>query len=419
MSQSLGTGSLILNTDTSRLTAGLTTAATRIGSFSSSVGRQFGPSGLVASSIGKLARPVIGAVGGIVSGAAGLVSKLFANMGKIGFAAAFAFGAVTAALFHTREALGQVVGAGRFADNSPLSSSQLADSRAGLRAVDSMLITIQATWQMISVAVAPVLTRVSNFVQLLAERLQPVIPKIASGFSAFADIAMAVFTVVIDGVVSALKWIGNLIDGFAGFSQGATSTRDIVLNVFEKLAVAGSYVWDTIRAGVGVVLITLGSFISALSYVTDAFSELVSLAKKLPDELKPSWVDGFADGVANTSKLIEGTGRQLREWGTTAVNSFGKGKEAVQGFFNDIRNGKNVPEVKLKFRPIDYNPVAAMLKNSKEAYSVETRFRMQDFLKPKEDIPKQQLQVEKQQLKAIEKVGDKLDRWSPLALEAW
>lgn len=354
-----------------------------------------------------------------LNGLSSLAGMAFSAL-KMGAAgAAIGIAALGAALFKTADALRGVIGAGRFADNGPLSATQLKESRDGLRAVDSMMITLRAAWERLSVAVSPVLKIVSNFVQHLVEKLQPAIPRIASAFQGFAEVGIAVFGLLVDGITQAVNWVWKLVDGWLGLSKGASSAREIVINVLKNIAVGASYVWDTFKAGIGVVLVLLGKFVSGISYVTDAFAGLVSFAKLLPDEIKPSWVDGFADGVQRASDLVTATGRKLDKWGKDAINGFGNGKKAVGEFFDGIAQGNHLPEVKLKIAPVNYTAVGAMLKGSKEAFSIETKFRMQDFLRPKEDIPKQQLQVEKQQVQELKQLNKAFDKWSPLGLEAW
>jgi hypothetical protein len=251
----------------------------------------------------------------------------------------------------------------------------MEQSRDAIKAVDSALISIKTAWQQISVAMAPVIKYVANFVQELVEKLQPHIPQIASAFMGFAEVAVAVVRVLIDAVGELFSWFGKLIDSWFGFSEGAKSARDIVLNVFQAIGVAGAYVWDTMNAGAGAVTLVLGKIVLGVGFVVEAFSELVALAKELPDVIKPAWVDKFADSCDRAQKAVKDTGRDMSAMGLAAINNFGKSADSVRKFFDGIRNGETAPKISgIKLKPIEYKPAAAVLKDSREAYSAEVAF---------------------------------------------
>lgn len=135
--------------------------------------------------------------------------------------------------------------------------------------------------------------------------------------------------------------IGRLKPVFDWLGRAFEAVSDIVLGAFRGIGTGGALMWDTIKAGVGLVLTALGGFVSGLSYVTDAFSELVQMAKLLPESMKPSWVDDFADGVARTSNLVQDTGRVLRQWGADAMNGWGDSAIQFNGWLDGIANKTN------------------------------------------------------------------------------
>lgn len=371
------------------------------GGLSQAFGAVLSRVGAVVGVVGSVGGAALGAVGGVVGGVVGVIGQGLAQVAKV---AAVGFGVLTGAILATSQALRGLVGSRQFADGTPLDPAQLAAARQGMEAFDSALISLKTLWQQLAIAMAPVLKMVSNFIQSLADRLKPHLPQISAALGAMMEVGIAVFDVLIKGVGQLVTWIGNAANALFGFSDGATSTRDIVINVFQAIGVAGAYAFDIIKAGIGAVAVGIGLMVQGVGAVIDLFAELVALAKKLPDAIKPSWVDKFADGTKRFAATVEGTGKDLRKWGVNAISTFGDSAKAVRGFFADIRAGKTLPkEVEIKMKPITYVASAAVLKDSTAAASAEAKFKTQAILNPAVPIAVKALEEEK---KAVKLLGD-------------
>ncbi|VTU02773.1 unnamed protein product [Gemmataceae bacterium] len=194
--------------------------------------------------------------------------------------------------------------------------------------------TLSAGWRTIAVAVAPAIGRVAN----LVGNLRPAFEWIGQWLEVQTDLWSAAFTEIGGWIRSAAAEIGGWIHELTGLGDTTWTIKDVVVLAWRAVGTAGALAWDTIKAGAGLVITVLGYFVSGVSYVTDAFADLVDLAKKLPDAIRPSWVNEFADGVRFTSKIVEGTGRELRQWGADAAKGWGDSALKFNGWLDGVAN---------------------------------------------------------------------------------
>jgi hypothetical protein len=215
-----------------------------------------------------------------------------------------------------------------------ISTEEVEKAKAAQLQLNAAGNTLKTGWRTIVIALAPAIGTVGKIIS----GLRPAFEWMGRAIEAVSDIAGPVFEEIAAWIKGMANEVGAWATAFFGLGEQTWTVKDVLLAVFRAVGTAGALAWDTIKAGVGAVLIGLGMFVSGVSYVTDAFSALVDLAKELPDAIKPSWVDEFADGVSRTSKLVGDTGKVLRNWGNEAVSGWGQSADKFNAFVDRIGN---------------------------------------------------------------------------------
>lgn len=170
------------------------------------------------------------------------------------------------------------------------------------------------------------------------------------------------------------------------FTRFAEMFGSAVIPVMRGIAVGAAYVWDTFKAGQGIVGVVIGEITKVLGYVVDGFASLIGLAKELPDSLRPDWLDSFIKGTEETAETLKQVGRETSKWGRDRVASFGESADAARKLFDEMEKGRSNEIAKRKkllenpggvapaSKPVDYKPIDAALKGSREAAQIEARF---------------------------------------------
>lgn len=256
-------------------------------------------------------------------------------------------------------------------------------------------------------------------------QVQPVIDWIVEAWETATMVIEAVWdevvSVVVDLITQVVDWISNAITSVIEWGKevgilGNTfmSARDLILMVFRAIGKAGAYVWDTIKAGVGAVAIAIGFIVEKVfTRLVDAFHSVASLAKELPDSIRPTWVNSFVDGVGRARDAVHAGGVGMQRWGREQINAWGSSAAAVDRWFDNLGSRRaeaaaaeraRIEEIASK--PVEYKAVAAMTKGSKEAWSVEARFRTEGMLNPQLDAQQRQLQEAQRANQILREVRD-------------
>lgn len=194
--------------------------------------------------------------------------------------------------------------------------------------------TLRAGWRTLVVAATPAIALGGK----LIASLTPAFEWVGRAITAVGEVAGPMFEEVSAWVGSTASRVAGWAKEFLGLGETTWTIKDVVVLAFRAVGTAGALAWDTIKAGAGAVLVGLGFFVSGVSYVTDAFADLVELAKQLPDAIRPDWVDEFADGVRFTSTVVAGAGRELRRWGADAVQGWGDSAVQFNGWLDKLGN---------------------------------------------------------------------------------
>lgn len=201
---------------------------------------------------------------------------------------------------------------------------------------------------------------------------------------------------VADLIPQAIEGLGPFFDRMGEYA----------VPVLHGIAVGAGNVWDTFRAGSGIVSIVTATFTEGLGYIVEGFKELVSLAQSMPDSMRPDWVNGLIDATDRFEKHIKDSSRNVRAMGWQAVNSWGQSANRVDAWFQGWENRRNKAiadqSQQLAKPPSMATPTGfkkpelaeALEKGSKEEYSVRARFEAN---RTGDTIARQQLETERRQ----------------------
>lgn len=235
------------------------------------------------------------------------------------------------------------------ASGAVLSKSQFAVAEAADAAMSRASEAISRVWDKVVIAVAPVV-------------------------AAIADVAAN----VIDFLSPAFVFMG-----------------DVATGAFRALAITGAYAWDTLKVGGAAVAFGLSMIVDGFGLIFRAIKNVISVAKYLPEFLGGGLAANAAAMAEGVQFVLETTAKNMRGWSESTVNGFGNTADRVRSYFDEVGKSKDdaidMDSTIGKIQAMT-NTVAnargkgpdmgAILKGSKEDYSLRTSFSMGDNSQP-------------------------------------
>ena len=256
---------------------------------------------------------------------------------------------------------------------------------------------------------APIVKFIGGAVQKVYALLTPVFEWLGRAIGKAAEIMEAVGEVLIGWFEEACTWVKEFADEWLNLGDGAMSIESVVLAVLKNVAMGLGYVWDTLKAGAGIVAVVVGAFVEGFGQIVVRFKDtvkgLLELAGELPDSLGGAMFRNAAGRVEEMGQKIQGAGKGLQAWGVGAVDAWGTSAGKIGSWFDKL-SGKRKEEEKAaakldeELKAAPYKAVASAVKGSKEAYSIEAKFRWDS----------QNKKVEEKQLDEQKKANVKLDK---------
>jgi hypothetical protein len=282
-----------------------------------------------------------------------------------------------------------------------LSDSQLKAAGDASKAWKLAKESISTAWEglinRVVVIAAPIVKFVADAVSKGFALLAPMFDWIGRAVGAVAEIATVVFDVMgkaVEEVIGLFRAWGKHI-GVIG--EKFPSIRDVVVESFRFIGMAGGHAWDVIAKGMGIVAQGIGLIVEGLGKVVEQFNKLLVAT-------------GFDPILVKTTEI----GESIGEWGEKmAGRRFGQSADDFSAWLDNALKKKEV-KAKAAAGPLAtgmeadaavWNPgkfAGAIERGSKEAYSIEMRARYGSFGAPDNTIPKDHL-------KATEKGNAKLD----------
>lgn len=208
-----------------------------------------------------------------------------------------------------------------------------------------------------------------------------------------------------------------LIGEVQSFTGEWPTVEVVVTQCLKGVGIMLAYVWDTLKAGTGAIAFVVGWLVKGFGSLVDTFKatikDLLEIAGKLPDELGGDWFRKQAANVDSLGSNIKAAGDKLVGWGKNQMNDFGNSAERVEKWFNKlklqrddiVKKAQKLPDAV----PAKYEAVAAHLKGSKEAYSIETHFKYDQKFGKKDNHHEKALDEAKKGNKHLGKIAQLLD----------
>jgi hypothetical protein len=286
-----------------------------------------------------------------------------------------------------------------------LSSGDMEAVKKAAAAVPKIQAAYDGLWNRIVVAVAPVIEVVGNGLSKAFDRVQPVLRWIGEFASTYFTVWGAVLGEVIDLVGDVATSIGKWVGETLGLGDTTATVGGTMMSIFRGIGTGIAYVWDTLKAGAGIMARISSAFIDGFSFITSALKNVAELAKDLPDNIRPSWIGDLSSGLDKASKKADELAGKMNDWGKKQVGNIGKSDKDVQAWFDKLEakmNAKDGADKKVKAWVDAADNVAqdtgdksklggAFAQGSKEAYSIVARFQSDGMFKDDKAIAKEQV----------------------------
>jgi hypothetical protein len=278
-----------------------------------------------------------------------------------------------------------------------LSDEQLQAAAAASKAWTESKNQIKAAWDGLvnraTLIAAPIVKVFGGLVSKSFALLTPVFDWVGRAIERVSVILEAAGEVFSQWIDVAITWVKNLIGQVGAFGAGWPTVETIVTAVLRTVAVALSYVWDTLRAGIGAMAFVASFVVEGFGKIVEAFKDtikdLLGLAGQLPDALGGDTFRDMIPRVDQWGTRIQQAGRDMRQFGRNAVTSWGDSARATNAWFDqlDFRRRQVTAAAAAAAatvnQAIDFKPTAAILKGSKEAYSIESKFAFDSQYNPR------------------------------------
>jgi hypothetical protein len=411
----IGTGALVVSANIDKLGSGLAAAEAKIGGFGGKVGGKGQAGGLIhrmffgSSGTGGILGTIGGIFGRIKSLAGGLAGKpggggLLGSIltGGVAGLAAAAGGKLFQTLFNLPDLIKKVSDKARGTDTGALggilqSFNKLSD------AGEKLIVKVM-------VAMAPAFTRFADIALDALDRFGPTIDKILEAFGAYEFVAAEVFGEIIDLVGKVIEQVVEWIDQIAGVANTTEGTGQAVFKILRMLGKGYAYVWDTVKAGAGIVAWVTGKIIQGLAWVIKQLAKAIEfvaevadrLPAKLRNQLGLNGLRPAADAVRKFGGEVDQVGEKFEQWGTKQIEAFGESAPKIDAWFDGVEKRFKQRKEELKKVVMLESPKLAgtEFKDSVGAYSVIAKFQAGNLVAA--DNAKALVQVNKQN-------GQKLD----------
>lgn len=265
------------------------------------------------------------------------------------------------------------------------------------------------------ISIAPVVERIADMGVAFFKFVKPAIDWAIGAWNQYQDLVTLVWEEIAKVAKEAWQWIQETASGLFDWVDELPTAKEVIVMVFRAVGVAAALAWDTIKAGAGAVLIVTGYIVKGFGDVVNAFKEVVSLAENLPDELKPDGMNEFIKAVGEFETAVKGTGDEMIERGKGMAATWGKSAEDFNKWLDKalikavkIGKAKVIPDVP-DFRTDSLKMSAAIVKGSKEAYSMVVQNQYRELI-GEGDTAKKQLKENQKTNKKLDKGNDELGK---------
>lgn len=355
----IGTGAVVLTANADALLTGLDKAKRHTEKFAASTSRKLGAKGAAGAAPGG--GPNIGGFGGgvFVGGIGGAIAGVALKGATL---LAHALGKIPEILSDMRER------AERYANVSLVRNAAIDRAASAVDRIDSAWDDAVLT---VGAALAPALERIASIVEVI-------------GFVAASAIGEFIDSMS-EAVTQALLWL----DATLNLGAASESTADVIFALVKGAAMGFAWLWDTVKAGAGIVVGTFGVMVRGVA--------------------------DFLDLIGQTNDGIRKLANGMTDFGGAALAGFGTSAAQVEGWLDRLQAKFKTTE-RLAKKITGPNNAAAMLRGSQEAASTMLRFQTANILNGAEPadnpvkIAKEQLKEAKEAKRVLWKIVGVLDQ---------
>lgn len=299
-----------------------------------------------------------------------------------------------------------------------MSKMKLADD-----AIRSMTQAAEGLWKQVLVGLAPIIEFFAVKLTSAIESSQPILDTWGQVFSTYWTILVDVIAEVYSAIAEVINEVADWLNALTDVSNWGLSLQSILVGALNAIAVAGGYCWDSLKAGVGMVALAVGKLTESIAWVIRQFSALVTAMKKLPANIRPPGLDSFIAGIDELAASTQKSGEQMSNWGVGTFTNFGKSAEQVDKWFGKKSAewlhkstamprgsgafvGPPAPPAEKPAQEIKYSAVSAAVQGSKEALSIEAKYKTEQMTDPKIALQQKQLAEQQKQTAAIKEVAE-------------
>lgn len=300
-----------------------------------------------------------------------------------------------------------------------LSDPQIKAAADAQKAWKESKMIISETWEGLvnraTLVAAPIVKLIGGIVKKGFSLLTPIFDWLGRAMERVSIIVERVGEVLEQWFDIAYKEVRNLLAGVQDFTGEWPTVEEVVTGVLKNTAVALAYVWDTLKAGAGAMAYVLGFIVEGFGNVVKTFKDtvkdLLEVAGELPDVLGGKFFRDKAKEVDGLGNSIVKTGEKLKDWGKGTFNNFGNSAKDVGKWFDNL-DLKRKELAKKKLIPEDskeaeYKAVASIVKGSKEAYSIESKFKFDGKMAGAKEPAEKALDEAKKANALLQKLVDK------------
>lgn len=244
------------------------------------------------------------------------------------------------------------------------------------------------------IKLAPVIELVGGKLTDAFIALQPVFSAVFEGLATHwgivTDILSEVFSAIGEVIEMFTSWIGEI----TGVGEITMSVADIVEGAWRLMATGAAYFYDILKVGAGVVSIAAGTIVKAFGGLVGVFKNVLDLAKKLPENMRPKFLNNMIDGVDRFAESVKATGDEMKNWGNNQIDNFGKSADDVNKWFDKRKEKKDEKKKEKPKAAVDEMDmpkassaaITAAIQGSKEAIGIEAKFRNSSLQNPVLDV---------------------------------
>lgn len=178
--------------------------------------------------------------------------------------------------------------------------------------------------------------------------LEPVTDKVGRGIAVVTFVigeahaaGVAMYRQLADGVGVVIDQVGGWVTALFAVSDTTMSVEQVVFKFLRVGATGFGYMWDTVKAGAGIVAFVFSNVVDGLARLTDAFKtdirNILLVASALPEELGGNVFKRLAEQSAGWGGGLRQGAEDMRRWGVAAYATWGNSARDAAQWMDELQ----------------------------------------------------------------------------------